>query len=145
MHCQNRNAYHKNCERLRLGSQETFQKVRDKSVKTIFKEYESLGVVPDDNGVRNIAVSFDGSWQKRGHSSHNGIGSVIDLLTGLPIDFNVLSTVLSVSILRVQMIFLKPGERSIPIIVPSPLKELLMLWKCNAAEFSGEDQKPMSN
>ena len=33
----------------------------------------------------------DGSWQKRGHSSHNGIGILIDLITGLPIDYEVLS------------------------------------------------------
>ena len=75
--------------------------------------------MPDDNGVLDVAISFNGSWQKRGHSSHNGIDSVIDLLTGLPIAFHVLSdSVLSVSILRVQMIFLKLGERSIPIIAP---------------------------
>jgi len=91
VHCQNSSAYQKNCERLRVASQETFEKVRDESVEKIFKEYEKLGVLPDDNGVLDIAVSFDGSWQKRGHSSHNGIGSVIDLLTGLPIDFHVLS------------------------------------------------------
>ena len=45
----------------------------------------------DDNGVLDIAVSFDEEWQKRGQSSHIGIGSVIDMLTGLPIGFHVLS------------------------------------------------------
>ena len=39
----------------------------------------------------DIAVSYDGTWQKRGHSSHNGIGCAIELLTGLPIDNEVLS------------------------------------------------------
>ena len=39
----------------------------------------------------DIAVSYDGSWHLRGHSSHNGLGVEIDLLTGLPIDFQVLS------------------------------------------------------
>ena len=91
VHCQNSSAYQKNCERINVASQETFEKVRGESVETILKQYESIGVLPDDNGVLDIAVSFDGSWQKRGHSSHNGIGSVIDLLTGLPIDFHVLS------------------------------------------------------
>ena len=36
-------------------------------------------------------MSYDGAWQRRGFSSHNGVGSVIDLLTGLPVDFEVLS------------------------------------------------------
>ena len=39
----------------------------------------------------DIAVSFDGSWHRRGNSSHNDLGVVIKLLTGLPIDFQVLS------------------------------------------------------
>ncbi|XP_077521463.1 uncharacterized protein LOC144132728 [Amblyomma americanum] len=39
----------------------------------------------------NIAVSFDGSWMTRGHSSHIGVGTVIELFTGLVLDFVVLS------------------------------------------------------
>ena len=39
----------------------------------------------------DIAVSYDESWHHRGHSFHNGLGVDIDLLTGLPIDFQVLS------------------------------------------------------
>ena len=34
-------------------------------------------------------VSYDGTWQKRGHSSHNGIA--IDILTGYVVDFEVLA------------------------------------------------------
>ena len=71
------------------NEQDTFEKVRRESVNIIFKEYESMGVLFDENGVLDIAVSFDGSWQKKGHSSHNSIGSVIALLTGLPIEFHV--------------------------------------------------------
>ncbi|GFU99766.1 uncharacterized protein TNCV_1918781 [Trichonephila clavipes] len=42
-------------------------------------------------GVLDITVSFDGSWQKRGYKSLYGIGVVIDLLTGLVIDYEILS------------------------------------------------------
>ncbi len=52
---------------------------------------ERLGVIPDKDGVLDIGVSYDGSWQKRGHSSHNGVETVIDLITGLPIDYQMLS------------------------------------------------------
>ena len=48
-------------------------------------------IVPDDQGVLDIAVSYDGTGQKRGHSCHNGIGCAIELLSGLPIDYEVLS------------------------------------------------------
>ena len=39
----------------------------------------------------NRAVSFDRSWQKRGFTSHNGTAAVINLLTGIPINSEVLS------------------------------------------------------
>ncbi|GFU51042.1 uncharacterized protein TNCV_2757151 [Trichonephila clavipes] len=44
-----------------------------------------------ETGVLDITVSFDGSWQKRGYKSLYGIGVVIDLLTGLVIDYEILS------------------------------------------------------
>ena len=39
----------------------------------------------------SIAVSYDGTWMKRGHTSHIGVGLVVDVLTGLVIDFEVIS------------------------------------------------------
>ena len=69
----------------------TFKDIVAKSREAIGEAYSAVGVVPDENGVLNIGVSFDGSWQRRGHSSHNGMVCVIDLLTGLPIDYEVLS------------------------------------------------------
>lgn len=39
----------------------------------------------------NIAVSYDGSWMTRGHSSHIGVGTVIELISGLVLDYVVLS------------------------------------------------------
>ena len=47
--------------------------------------------MPDKDEVLDIPVSFPGLWQKRGHSSHNDVASVIDLLTGFALDFEVLS------------------------------------------------------
>ncbi|KAK1874926.1 Protein RAD61 [Dissostichus eleginoides] len=45
----------------------------------------------DAEAVINISVSFDGTWQKRGFTSHYGIGVCIDILTGLVIDYEILS------------------------------------------------------
>ena len=46
----------------------------------------------EDDGTPWIDVSFDGTWMKRGFTSHYGIGAVIDILTGYVIDFELLST-----------------------------------------------------
>ena len=52
---------------------------------------EVLGKNEDKDGILDIAVSFDGSWHTRGHSSSQGLGAVVDILTGLVIDYEVLS------------------------------------------------------
>ncbi|GFR85167.1 hypothetical protein ElyMa_006020700 [Elysia marginata] len=44
-----------------------------------------------EDGILNVAVSFDGSWAKRGHTSKIGFASVIEVMTGLVIDFHVMS------------------------------------------------------
>ncbi|XP_065678497.1 uncharacterized protein LOC136093423 [Hydra vulgaris] len=43
----------------------------------------------DDTGVSDITVSCDGTWQKRGHNSLNGIVSVIAVDTGKCLDYRV--------------------------------------------------------
>ena len=67
----------------------------DKASRTAFEAiiaaYNEVGIIPDCDGILTIGVTYDGSWHKRGHSSHTGIWVVIDLPTGFPIDFEVLS------------------------------------------------------
>jgi hypothetical protein len=46
--------------------------------------------VPLDE-LYNVTVSFDGSWHKRGHTSLYGIAAVIEVNTGLILDYTVLS------------------------------------------------------
>ncbi len=86
-----KNAFQKTKDKIHSGSKDTCQNVIDNSVSVIKEKYADIGVLPDANNVLDISVSFDGSWQRRGHSSHNGLGVAIDLLTGLPVDFEVLS------------------------------------------------------
>ena len=86
-----KDSYQGSQNKLHEGSKVTCEAVMKKSAKAIFQTYGEMGVKPDMHGVLNIGVSFDGTWQKRGHSSHNGAGAVIDLLTGLPIDSETLS------------------------------------------------------
>ena len=84
------NGYASIHERLNSASKSSFKDIQKKSIEAIFSAYAETGVLPDANGVLDVAVSFDGAWQRRGHSSHNGVASVIDLITGLPIDYEVL-------------------------------------------------------
>ena len=72
------------------GSRESFEEIAKRSVEKIRERYGELGIVPDKDDVLDVAVSFDGSWHRPGNSSHNGLVVVIELLTGLPIDFQVL-------------------------------------------------------
>ncbi|GFR87173.1 hypothetical protein ElyMa_006069600 [Elysia marginata] len=44
-----------------------------------------------EDGILNVALSFDGSWAKRGHTSKIGFASVIEVMTRLVIDFHVMS------------------------------------------------------
>ena len=57
------------------------------------KQYIQEGYADQNDEKVDIAVSFDGTWQKRGHTSHNGIGIAIDLLTAYVVDFEVLSNI----------------------------------------------------
>ena len=73
------------------ASTKAFKEISKQSKEEICRAYQEVGAVLDEQGVLDIGVSYEGSCQKRGYSFHNGMGSVIDLLTGLPIDYEVFS------------------------------------------------------
>ena len=89
--CISREAYSNSHHKIGEASKATFDQILKSSREAIQTAYKDIGIVPDEQGILDIAVSFDGSWQRRGHSSHNGMASVIELLTGLPLDHEVLS------------------------------------------------------
>lgn len=60
----------------------------------IHKEVKKAQVSPNTvNNLCDIAVSFDGTWLTRGHSSLIGVSCVIDIVTGYVVDFEVMSKV----------------------------------------------------
>ena len=83
----------------------TFQSKESKIISTIIDNTEDVltasvakvkeaHVLMDPTVSTNplcITVSFDGSWQKRGHTSLYGFAAVIDVLTGLVVDYVILS------------------------------------------------------
>ncbi|XP_012945262.1 uncharacterized protein LOC106013609 [Aplysia californica] len=58
-----------------------------KSVQKVKEAYQE-----QTSDVKDIHVSFDGSWQKRGHTSKSGIGLAIERKTGLIVDYEVLTS-----------------------------------------------------
>lgn len=54
------------------------------AVKKVYTEMETTF-------SKNITVVYDGTWLTRGHSSHTGVGCIIDFHTGLVLDCIVLS------------------------------------------------------
>ena len=46
---------------------------------------------PGQLAIPATAVSYDGTWHKRGHSSHFGVGVAVDVQSGLVLDTQVLS------------------------------------------------------
>ena len=58
-------------------------------VRLVYQELQLADPTPQ--GRLDISVSFDGSWHKRGRTSHNGIAAVIEIYSGLVVDFVTLS------------------------------------------------------
>ena len=90
------------------------EKTYTKIVSSISKEAENFSQSMMDNAVAlvrkahyvdssdevlDFSVSFDGSWHKRGHTSKHGIAAVIEVTTGLVVDFYVMSSYCQVSII----------------------------------------------
>ncbi|GFU35448.1 uncharacterized protein TNCV_3641341 [Trichonephila clavipes] len=59
------------------------------------KRWQKSKTVDEKNSnsmeIIHVSVSYDGTWQKRGHTSNLGLGIIIDVLSGLVLDFEVLS------------------------------------------------------
>lgn len=52
---------------------------------------QARSITKDAVGSSDVPVMFDGTWQKRGHKSHNGVGAAVSLDPGLCLDFQALS------------------------------------------------------
>lgn len=84
----NKNVYQRKQSRVCQTIIETTHDLLEESVQTVWEAHREV----DPNFDGDICVSFDGTWHKRGHTSHYGVGAVIDVLTGLVVDYEVLST-----------------------------------------------------
>ncbi|XP_077496918.1 uncharacterized protein LOC144107678 [Amblyomma americanum] len=67
------------------------KKVHSAAVNAAAKNLDKAREIEAQIGGADAAVMYDGTWQKRGHKSHNGVGTVVALDSGLCLDFEVLS------------------------------------------------------
>ena len=74
-----------------------YETTQKKAHDGIFHHYASLGIHPDPVTKQlDIAATYDGSWRKRGHTSHVCTAFVIDDETGIIIDYEVICNFCSV-------------------------------------------------
>lgn len=66
------------------GHGEELSDLKNHDAPTEYKAEKSID-------VRNLGVSYDGSWPTKGFQSKHGFGCVIDLLTGFILDYDVVS------------------------------------------------------
>lgn len=88
MDCMAKTAFVHHQKRIQDASEEVTSKHLASVVGVVQQAYPDQD--PDD--VVDITVTFDGTRQKRGFSSRQGVGSVIEAKTRLMVEFEVLST-----------------------------------------------------
>ena len=64
----------------------------DDAVEVVRRTYIGRELsIPTEAGILDLTVSFDGTWMTRGHKSKYGLGCVVEIETGLVIDFVIMS------------------------------------------------------
>ena len=92
MPCMHSNAYDTNQRNFEQSLRKSTEQSLEKLAAAVCEFYRNMGNkdIKDDDTV-DISISYDGSWLTRGHSSLVGVGAVIELFTGLVLDFHVVS------------------------------------------------------
>ena len=91
-------AYNKQLLQLEEASVKVCESIMNEAATRLINitEKEDMGMIEindDGHKLAKVAVTVDGTWQKRGYSSKNGIVFVISVRTGEVLDFEVLSLV----------------------------------------------------
>lgn len=69
------------------------EKTKEKAKEILKKSIEAAKqhYVPDQHGIYDMKVIYDGSWQKRGHTSLLAVGAIIDADSACVLDYEVVS------------------------------------------------------
>ena len=83
--------YHSHVKIITAASMQVANDVICEAAETVRSVHRELDPSIDTSDVIDLTVSFDGSWMTRGHKSLYGIGCVVEVVTGLVIDFAIVS------------------------------------------------------
>src|SRR5271156_1474921 len=84
-------AFIRNCKHVASKMRKTTEACLVKARQTVRSVHIKRNPLLVKQEILDISVSFDGSWQKRGHRSLYGFAAVIEAETGLAIDYVTLS------------------------------------------------------
>ena len=91
-------AYNKQLSRLEEASNTVCERIMNEAANRLMhitegENKDMIEITDDGHKVAKVAVTVDGTWQKRGYSSKSGIVFVVSVRTGEVLDFEVLSLV----------------------------------------------------
>jgi len=91
-------SFNKLCTSISSAATETASSSISNAADRLFKITEkenpsNIIVLPGGRKVANVAVSVDGTWQKRGHTSRIGVVFIISIETGEVLDFVIKSLI----------------------------------------------------
>lgn len=67
------------------------KKVAEESMEKAAREVKEKVGISNEEGITDCGVSVDGTWQRRGHSSHHGVVTAISIETGKCLDAEILT------------------------------------------------------
>ena len=83
------NVYNKIVDQIATATEEVAQETIEEAVESIREMKGST----NDEEIIDIGVSLDGTWQRRGFSSNNGVVAALSIDTGKVVDIEVMSKV----------------------------------------------------
>ena len=83
--------YAKHVRAITKANKAVVKTVLDEAAVTVRKACQDLDPTITEDAILDLTVSFDGLWMTRGHKSLYGVGCVVEVTTGLVLDFCVLS------------------------------------------------------
>ncbi|GFU38783.1 uncharacterized protein TNCV_2891611 [Trichonephila clavipes] len=86
-----RKTFAKCMHNLSVKNKEVKKKMLEMSREAAREAHVKVDASLKNQEIIDVSVSYDGTWQKRGHTSNLGLGIIIDILSGLVLDFEVLS------------------------------------------------------
>lgn len=91
MQCMSKTAYYQHLERIVIALEAEAKEEMKEAAKSLRKKVLEESGCKDVNSVVDVAISFDGTWAKRGFTSLFGVVFVISIDSGEVLDYHVIS------------------------------------------------------